>query len=311
MAKPFHHLLDLEELDADQIIEILDTAESLKEVSTRSIKKVPALRGKAVVLLFYEPSTRTKISFSMAAERLSADVVDFTVSTSSAQKGESFIDTAKNIEAMGVNIVVVRHSAPGAAKILSECLDAAIINAGDGPHAHPTQALLDIFTIRERFGRLAGLKVAIVGDISHSRVARSNIWGLLKLGIEVYLVGPKSLVPSAFRDLGCRVSYDLDEIVPEVDVINMLRIQRERQGTGNFPSLREYSILFGMNRRRAMRMKENAIIMHPGPINRGVEITGELADCERSVILQQVSNGMAVRMAIMYLLSEVQNREEA
>ena len=302
------HLLALEELSAEELQAILDTAESFKEVSTRSIKKVPALRGKVVVLLFFEPSTRTAISFNLAAKRLSADVVSFSVSTSSVRKGETLNDTARNIEAMGVDVVVVRHHAPGAALQLSRILDASVVNAGDGPHEHPTQGLLDIFTIREAKGRIEGLKVAIVGDIQHSRVARSNIWGLTKLGAKVVVVGPATLIPRDIAKLGVEVSYDLDVVLPEVDVVNILRIQLERQGRSMFPSIREYAELFGINRERLSRAKPDLLVLHPGPMNRGVEITPEVADGNHSVILRQVTNGLAVRMAVLYLVSRGQPR---
>ena len=302
------HLLGLEELSAEELLAILDTAESFKEVSTRSIKKVPALRGKVVVLLFFEPSTRTATSFNLAAKRLSADVVSFSVSTSSVSKGETLNDTARNIEAMGVDIVVVRHSAPGAALQLSRILDASVVNAGDGPHEHPTQGLLDIFTIREAKGRIEGLKVAIVGDIQYSRVARSNIWGLKKLGAEVTVVGPATLIPRNIRQLGVEVSYDLDAVLPEMDVVNILRIQLERQGRSMFPSIREYAQLFGINRERLGRAKPDLLVLHPGPMNRGVEITPDVADGNHSVILRQVTNGLATRMAVLYMVSGGQPR---
>ncbi len=297
------HLLGLEELSGEEILAILDTAESFKEVSTRSIKKVPALRGKVVFLLFFEPSTRTATSFNLAAKRLSADVVSFSVSNSSVSKGETLNDTARNIEAMGVDIVVVRHSAPGAALQLSRILDASVVNAGDGPHEHPTQGLLDVFTIREAKGRIKGLKVAIVGDIQYSRVARSNIWGLKKLGAEVTVVGPATLIPRDIRQLGVEVSYDLDAVLPEMDVVNILRIQLERQGRSMFPSIREYAQLFGITGERLGRAKPDLLVLHPGPMNRGVEITPEVADGNHSVILRQVTNGLAVRMAVLYLVS--------
>jgi aspartate carbamoyltransferase catalytic subunit len=302
------HLLGLEELSREELLAILDTAESFKEVSTRSIKKVPALQGKVVVLLFFEPSTRTATSFNLAAKRLSADVVSFSVSASSVSKGETFNDTAKNIEAMGVDVVVVRHTAPGAALLLSRILEASVVNAGDGSHEHPTQGLLDIFTIREAKGHIEGLKVAIVGDILYSRVARSNIWGLKKLGAEVVVVGPATLIPPEIEKLGVEVSYDLDAVLPDVDVVNILRIQLERQGRSMFPSIREYAELFGINRERLARAKPDILVLHPGPMNRGVEITPEVADGTRSLILRQVTNGLAVRMAVLYLVSGGQPR---
>ena len=295
------HLLGLEELSREEILFILEEARGLREVSARSVKKVPALRGKVIVNLFFEPSTRTRISFELAGTRLSADVINFTGSTSSATKGESLTDTARNIEAMGVDILVVRHSCAGAAYQLSKAVSASVVNAGDGAHEHPTQGLLDIFTIRDHRQSVEGLKVAIVGDIGHSRVARSNIWGLQKLGAEVFAVGPATLVPRALERLGVRVCHDLDEILPEIDVFNMLRIQLERQESGLFPSLREYSRLFGLNEERMTRAKPDALVLHPGPINRGVELSPGVADGPRSVILDQVTNGLAVRMAVLYL----------
>ncbi|NOZ23794.1 MAG: aspartate carbamoyltransferase catalytic subunit [Planctomycetes bacterium] len=296
-------LLGLEDLSADELVAILDTAESLKEVSTRSIKKVPALRGKVVVNLFFEPSTRTRVSFELAAQRMSADVVQMASTGSSTQKGETLQDTARNIEAMGVDIVVIRHSEAGAPHMLAKILEPSIVNAGDGRHEHPTQGLLDIFTIREHKKRFAGLKVAIVGDISHSRVARSNIWGLTKLGAEVTVVGPSTLIPSHIEKMGAKVFYSLDDVIGEFDVINMLRIQLERQKTKLFPSIREYSRLFGLNAERLKKAKKDVLIMHPGPINRGVELAADVADGPHSVILNQVTNGLAVRMAVLYLVS--------
>ncbi|MBI4711984.1 MAG: aspartate carbamoyltransferase catalytic subunit [Planctomycetes bacterium] len=299
------HLLGLEDLSAQEITTILDTADGFKEVSTRTVKKVPALQGKVVVNMFIEPSTRTKTSFSLAAKRLSADIVDFSASTSALTKGESLKDTARNIEAMGVDIVVIRHTTPGAPHLLSRTINASIINAGDGAHEHPTQGLLDIFTIREMKGRIKGLKVALLGDITHSRVARSNIWGLTNLGAEVYVVGPSTLIPTQLKQLGVKISYNLDEIIPQMDVINILRIQMERQKAGLFPSIREYARLFGINAERLKKAKKDILIMHPGPVNRGIEITPEVADGARSVILKQVTNGLAVRMAVLYLVAGV------
>ena len=298
-------LLGLEELSVAEINTILDTAESLKEVSTRSIKKVPALRGKVVVNLFMEPSTRTRTSFGLAAQRLSADRIDISATGSSAEKGETLKDTARNIEAMGVDILVIRHSAAGAPHMLAGILKASVVNAGDGSHEHPTQGLLDIFTIRERKKRIKGLRVAIVGDIAHSRVARSNIWGLTKLGAEVIVVGPPTLIPKDVERLGVSVSYDIDSLLDKVDVINLLRIQLERQTGRLFPSIREYSQLFGINSERLKKAKEDVLIMAPGPINRGVEITPDVADGPHSVILEQVTNGLAIRMAVLYLVSGV------
>ncbi|NLX07665.1 MAG: aspartate carbamoyltransferase catalytic subunit [Phycisphaerae bacterium] len=297
------HLLGLEELSRDEILHILDTAESLKDVSTRSVKKVPALRGKVVVNLFFEDSTRTRVSFGLAASRLSADVVEFSAKVSSVSKGETLRDTARNIEAMGVDVIVIRHSAPGAPHYLAQCVDVPVVNAGDGAHEHPTQALLDMFTIRELKGRLDGLSVAIVGDITHSRVARSNIWGLTKLGARVILVGPTTLVPSAMRGMGAEIAHNFDEVIPNVDVINMLRVQRERITSNVFPSVEEYTRLFGLNAERLSRAKKDVLVMHPGPINRGVEITSGVADGPNSAILRQVTNGLAVRMAVLFLVS--------
>jgi aspartate carbamoyltransferase catalytic subunit len=296
-------LLGLEYLDREEINLILETAKPFKELFTRSVKKVPPLRGKTVVLLFYEPSTRTRISFELAAKRLSADVLNISASTSSVAKGESLIDTAKTLEAMKADFVVIRHSMAGAPQILARTISASIINAGDGTHEHPTQGLLDMFTIWEKKGRLSGLKVAIVGDILHSRVARSNIWGLNKMGAKVYVVGPATLIPPRIEDMGVKVYYDLDEIIDELDVINILRIQMERQKENLFPSLREYTEIFGITDERLKRAKAGLLVMHPGPMNRGIEISSSVADSSRSVITEQVTNGIAVRMAVLYLLA--------
>ena len=304
------HLLGLENLTAQEINHILDTAESFKEISTRNIKKVPTLRGKVVVNMFVEPSTRTKMSFSLAAKRLSADIVDFSPSTSSLSKGETLKDTARNIEAMGIDIAIIRHTAPGTPHMLSRIIDASVINAGDGAHEHPTQGLLDIFTMREQKGRIKGLKVAVVGDIMHSRVARSNIWGLTKLGAEVIAVGPPTLIPQEIQDMGVKIAYDIDKVIPEVDVINILRIQLERQRSKFFPTVREYARLFGINSERLRHARKDVMIMHPGPINRGVEITPDVADGAHSVILRQVTNGLSVRMAVLYLVSGQPKSEE-
>ena len=298
------HLLGIEELTPQEIVHVLDTAEGFAEVSTRSIKKVPALRGRVVANLFIEDSTRTRTSFSLAAQRLSADVLDFYSAGSSLSKGESVRDTARNIEAMGVDITVLRHSAAGAAHYLSRCVDMCVVNAGDGQHEHPTQALLDTYTIREKKGRIEGLKVAIVGDITHSRVARSNIWCLQKLGAEVTVVGPTTMVPEGFARMGARVSHNFDQVIPEMDVINMLRVQQERIGSQLFPSLHEYTWLFGMTPERLKRAKPNVLIMHPGPINRGIELASEVADGPQSSILRQVTNGLAVRMAVLFLVNQ-------
>jgi aspartate carbamoyltransferase catalytic subunit len=302
------HLLGLEDLSREEILHVLDTAESFKEVSTRSVKKVPALTGKVVVNLFFEDSTRTRMSFALSAQRLNADVLEFASTTSSMKKGESLRDTARNIEAMGVDVFVVRHSAAGAPKMVSEWTDCCVVNAGDGAHEHPTQGLLDIFTIRQMKGAFEGVKVAIVGDIAHSRVARSNIWGLTKLGAEVTVVGPSTLLPAGLERMGVRVSHSLDSILPEMDVFNMLRIQNERITSSVFPSIQEYSRLFGMTKDRFQRAKPDALIMHPGPINRGIELASEVADGNRSAILDQVSNGLAVRMAVLFLVSSAAGR---
>lgn len=303
------HLLGLEDLSAEEITCILDTAEGLKDISTRGIRKAPGLRGKVVVNLFFEESTRTRMSFTLAAQRMSADVLEFTSRSSSLSKGETLRDTARNIEAMGVDIIALRHPAAGAPHYLTRCVNCSVINAGDGQHEHPTQALLDVFTIREALGSLAGLKVAIVGDIVHSRVARSNLWALQKLGAEVILVGPATLVPRGFESLGARVSHHFDEVLGEVDVINMLRVQQERITSSVFPSLEEYSRLFGLTTDRLARAKRDALVMHPGPINRGVELTSEVADGPQSAILRQVSNGLAVRMAVLYLVNQAAANE--
>jgi len=294
-------LVGLEDLSAAEIVHILDTAAAFKQVGTRDIKKVPSLRGKTLVNFFVEPSTRTRTSFELAAVRLSADVVNITASTSSLTKGETLKDTALNLQALHADIIVLRHPSAGAAQFLAQRLTSSVINAGDGAHAHPTQALLDCFTIREKLGRVAGLHVAILGDILFSRVARSNIHALLKLGARVTLVGPSTLVPREFEKMGVTVTHRLDDILEEIDVLNLLRIQHERQRKEYFPSLGEYTALFGLTKERAARLKPEALIMHPGPINRGVEIDSDIADSSRSVILDQVTNGLAVRMAVLYL----------
>ena len=297
------HLLDIESLTAEEIAIVLDTARAFKAVGERAIKKVPALRGKTVVNLFIEPSTRTRISFELAAIRLSADVINFTAESSSLKKGETLKDTARNLEALNADIIIIRHSATGAPHFLSRFLKGSVVNAGDGAHEHPTQALLDTFTIREKRGHIAGLNVTILGDILYSRVARSNIWALLKLGANVTLCGPSTLVPKVFEQLGCKVTYDVDEAIRDADIINLLRIQHERQRKTMFPSLGEYTTLFGLTKARLAKTKPDVLIMHPGPINRGVEIDSEIADCGRSVILEQVTNGLAVRMATLFLVS--------
>jgi aspartate carbamoyltransferase catalytic subunit len=297
------HLLDIESLSAAEITTVLDTARAFKAVGERAIKKVPALRGKTVVNLFIEPSTRTRISFELAEQRLSADIVNFSAEASSLKKGETLKDTARNLEALNADFIVIRHAAAGAAHFLSRVLAAHVINAGDGAHEHPTQALLDAFTIRERKGHIAGLNVTILGDILFSRVARSNIWALNKLGAKVTLCGPSTLVPRTFEAMGCRVTHDVDEALREADIIHLLRIQHERQRKTMFPSIGEYTTLYGLNQARFARTKPDALVMHPGPINRGVEIDNDIADCPRSVILEQVTNGLAVRMAVMFLIN--------
>ena len=294
-------LVGIRELSAEEILFVLETADAFKQVGTRDVKKVPALRGKTLVNFFVEPSTRTRTSFELAATRLSADVINISASSSSLTKGETLKDTAKILEANHADLIVIRHSSAGAAQFLAERLRSSIINAGDGAHEHPTQALLDLYTIRERRGSFAGLHVAIVGDILFSRVARSNIFGLLKLGARVTLVGPSTLVPRAFERLGVTVSHSIDEVLPTVDVVNLLRIQHERQRKEYFPGLGEYIRLFGLTKARAKLLKPDCLIMHPGPINRGVEIDSDLADGVQSVILDQVTNGLAVRMAVLYL----------
>jgi aspartate carbamoyltransferase catalytic subunit len=297
------HLLDIESLSAGEINLLLDTARAFKAVGERAIKKVPALRGKTVINLFIEPSTRTRISFELAALRLTADVINFTADASSLRKGETLKDTARNLEALNADIIIIRHSAAGAPHFLARFLNASVVNAGDGAHEHPTQALLDTFTIRERKGKIKGLSVTILGDILYSRVARSNIWALTKLGANVTLCGPSTLVPRVFEQMGCRVTYDVEEAIANADIINLLRIQHERQRKTMFPSIGEYAGLFGLNKDRLTRTKPDVLIMHPGPINRGVEIDSEIADCGRSVILEQVTNGLAVRMAVLFLVN--------
>ena len=300
------HLLDLQSLSAEEITTILDSAREFKAVGERAIKKVPALRGKTVVNLFVEPSTRTRISFELAAQRLSADVINFSAEASSLKKGETLKDTARNLEALNADFIIIRHSAAGAPHLISRVLDAHVLNAGDGAHEHPTQGLLDVFTMREKKGRIAGLKVTILGDILYSRVARSNVWALLKLGAHVTLCGPPTLVPRAFEQIGCRVVHHLPEAIADADVINLLRIQHERQRTTMFPSLGEYSSLFGITQERLARLRPDVLIMHPGPINRGVEVDSDVADGKHSVILEQVTNGLAIRMAVLYLINGTQ-----
>ena len=296
-------LLGIQELSVDEINLILETADSFKEVSGRNIKKVPTLRGKTVVNLFFEPSTRTRTSFELAAKRLSADVINFTTSTSSMVKGETLLDTASNIQAMRADFIVLRHPAAGAPTILARALQASVINAGDGGHEHPTQALLDLFTLREKKREFHGLRIAIVGDIAHSRVARSAIYALTKLGAKIHVAGPPTMIPRDIERLGVRVFYNLDEALKGMDVIMMLRLQLERQGIALFPSIREYATYYGLTPERLQLAAPDVLVMHPGPINRGVEISPEVADSASSVILDQVTNGVAVRMAVLYLLS--------
>lgn len=294
-------LLGLEELSRDEIEYVLDTARSFKEVSTRPVKKVPALRGKTIVNLFFEPSTRTKTSFELAGKRLSADVLNFEVSTSSVSKGETIVDTARNIEAMKVDCFIVRHSVSGAPYLISRSVKAAVINAGDGCHEHPTQALLDLFTVREIFGNISGIRIAIIGDIFHSRVARSNIWGFTKLGAKVIVCGPPTLIPPGIEKTGVSVCYSVSDAVRNVDIVYLLRLQKERQQENFFPSHAEYRNFFGFDLKKFSFFKNKFFLMHPGPMNRGIEVSTEAAEKENSLILQQVTNGIAVRMAVLYL----------
>ncbi|MFQ5889329.1 MAG: aspartate carbamoyltransferase catalytic subunit [Gemmatimonadota bacterium] len=296
-------LIGLEPLSTAHIRAILDTAEPFKEISERRIKKVPVLRGKTIVNLFFEPSTRTRISFEFAEKRLSADTVNISASGSSVQKGETLVDTARNLEAMRIDMVVIRHGSSGAAQFLADRIPSNVINAGDGQHEHPTQGLLDLLTLRDRFGDLKGRRVCIVGDIRHSRVARSNIWGLLKLGAEVAVCGPKSLIPRGIEALGVHVFAHIEEAIQWSDALNVLRLQLERMDAGYIPSLREYNRVFGVSRARLGKAPRDVLVLHPGPMNRGVEIDSDVADGPHSVILPQVTNGVAVRMAVLYLLS--------
>jgi aspartate carbamoyltransferase catalytic subunit len=296
------HLLSINELSRDDVTRILDTAESFREVGTRVIKKVPALRGRTVVNLFYENSTRTRISFELAAKRLSADVINFSTGGSSVSKGESLKDTALTLQAMGADAIVIRHSSSGAANTLSRFVRASVLNAGDGTHEHPTQALLDLYTIRERFGRIEGVRAVIVGDVLHSRVARSLTFALARMGADVTLVGPPTLIPPEAPSWGASVSYELDAVLPKAEVCYVLRVQRERQREQFFPSVREYSRLYGLTRDRVAALPEVSMIMHPGPMNRGVEIASDVADLPQAVIEEQVTNGIAVRMSLLYLL---------
>jgi aspartate carbamoyltransferase catalytic subunit len=297
------HLLGMDQLSAEDITEILDTAESLRQVTDRPIKKLPTLRGRTICNLFYEASTRTRISFELAAKRLSADVINFAAdSKSSVAKGESFKDTAWTLEAMGVDAIVVRHGSSGAPHQLARWVDAHVLNAGDGAHEHPTQALLDLFSMRERFKEFDGLKVGIVGDVIHSRVARSNVKGLVTMGADVTLIGPPTLIPREAVASGAKTAYELDPLLPELDVCYLLRVQKERQNEQLVPSLREYASLWGLDGARMRRMKKEALVMHPGPMNRGVEIAADVSESPRSIILDQVSNGLAVRMSLLYLM---------
>jgi aspartate carbamoyltransferase catalytic subunit len=300
-------LLGLEYLSKEEIELILNTADSFKEVTTREIKKVPALRGKTVVNLFYEPSTRTRVSFELAAKRLSADVINIAVETSSVKKGETLIDTGRNIEALKADIIVVRHNSSGAAMMLAQHVNISVVNAGDGWHEHPTQALLDMFTLKEKLGRLEGIRVSIVGDIAHSRVARSNIWGLTKLGAKVTVCAPKILIPPGIEEMGASVTYNIDEALTDADAVNVLRMQFERDEADAFPKQLEYFKKFGITQERLAKAKKDLIVMHPGPINRGIEISSEVADCPQSVILEQVTNGIAVRMAVLFLVSQARD----
>ncbi len=296
-------LLGLEQLTAEQITLILDTAVPLKEISERTIKKVPTLRGATIVNLFFEASTRTRISFEFAEKRMSADTVNVALAGSSVSKGETLVDTARNLEAMRIDMVVIRHPASGAAQFLAERIESNVINAGDGTHEHPTQGLLDLLTLRDHFGTLAGKKVCLCGDVLHSRVARSNIWGLSKLGVEVAVCGPRSLLPNAIGEMGVKVFDRIEAAIEWADALNVLRLQLERMQAGYIPSLREYNRVFGVTRERLDRVQRDVLILHPGPMNRGVEIDSDVADGPNSMILRQVTNGVAIRMAVLYLLS--------
>ena len=296
------HLFGLQNLSQKDIDKILDTAFKFREVLDRPIKKVPSLKGKNILSLFFENSTRTKMSFELAAKRLSADVTSFSSGTSSLKKGESFKDTIQNIHSMKIDCIVIRHSSPGSCMNLTNYVDSIIINGGDGFHEHPTQGLLDMMSIKERFGRIKGLKIAIVGDILHSRVARSNIYGLVKMGAKVTVCGPSNLIPGKIEDLGVKVSNDIDSTIEWADAINVLRIQRERMGIGIIPSKREYRNLFGINQQRLNKFNKEIVVLHPGPINRGVEISSDVADGENAIILNQVLNGVAIRMSVLFLL---------
>ncbi len=296
-------ILDIESLEPHEISMILDTAQGMKEISERPVKKVPTLRGKTIVLFFQEPSTRTKLSFDTAAKRLSADSLSISKSSSSIVKGETLIDTAKNLEAMNPDVIVLRHPSSGAAHLIAKRVKASVINAGDGIHAHPSQALLDMMSVREKKGIIDGLKLSIIGDIAHSRVARSNIAGFSKMGANVHICAPGTMIPMGIESLGCTISPNIDTCIEDSDVIMMLRIQKERQGNILFPSEREYSMLFGLNRSRLDLAKKDVVVMHPGPMNRGVEISSDVADSDCSMILEQVTNGVALRMALFYLVA--------
>ncbi len=303
-------LLGLEELNKEELELILSTTDSFKEISQRPIKKVPALRGRTVVNLFYEPSTRTRVSFEIAAKRLSADVINVSAESSSIRKGESLIDTGKNLQALKVDTIILRHNNSGAAVLLAGHLDIGVVNAGDGWHEHPTQALLDIFTLKEKLGKISGLNVVIVGDIAHSRVARSNIWGLTKLGAKVTVCAPKILIPAEIEKMGVKVSNNLDEALKNADAVNVLRMQFERDEGGAFPGQLEYFKNFGVTKERLAKAKKNILVMHPGPLNRGIEMSSEVADGENSVILEQVTNGIAVRMAVLFLVAQARDKND-
>jgi aspartate carbamoyltransferase catalytic subunit len=311
MIQPRKHLLGLEGMQAQEIYQILDTSRSFHEILERQVKKVPTLRGRSMINAFFEPSTRTRVSFELAQKRLSADTINISTSGSSLSKGETLRDTVANLEAMRVDMIVIRHGTSGVPHMLAEHTKASVVNAGDGTHEHPTQGLLDLYTMRERLGDLAGRRVTILGDIAHSRVARSNIWGLRALGARVTVCGPRTMMPKRVEDLGVHVEYDLRRAVRDADVINVLRIQLERQGTNTFPGIREYSRMFGITNEVLNTTKPECFVMHPGPMNRGVEISPEVADGPRAVILQQVTNGVAVRMAVCYLLIGAAGEEEA
>jgi len=301
-------LVGLYELSKEEIGLILDTASSFKEISTREIKKVPALRGKTVLNLFYEPSTRTRVSFEVAAKRLSADVINISAVDSSVKKGETIIDTGRNIQALKADIIVIRHNSSGAAAMLARHVDISVVNAGDGWHEHPTQALLDMFTLKEKLGKISGINVAIVGDIAHSRVARSNIWGLTKLGAKVTVCAPAMLIPPGIEKMGAKVSHNIDDALKDADAVNVLRMQFERDEGGAFPDQLEYFKKFGITKERLAKIKKDIIVMHPGPINRGIEMSSEVADGANSVILEQVTNGIAVRMAVLFLVAQAREK---